>query len=199
MPSASSAPTFDNSTNFDDLLNGAQPNATIAPGFEAVYPLELSGGYSFAYDGVGNFFLDDKANSKEYAFTGSDGVIYGTTGEDYIWYYPAEVAALGVSRMRFGPISSAPAGTQMLFFGTYDAGSEGSIYLPVGAVSEELFEFVYCAYKGDDIGGKIFLAKSMNIDAGVTTLLKTETQFAVTGGVVESCVPIAFKSAYSAL
>jgi hypothetical protein len=167
----------------------------------AVYPLELSGGYAFAYDGVGNFFLDEAANSKEYAFSGIDGIIYGTTGEAYIWYYPAEMAALGVSRMRFGDINEVPKGAQMLFFATYGSAdpAEDNVYLPVGAVSQDLMEFVYCAYAGDSLGGKIFLTKSADVEAGAKTLMKPETQFAITGGVVESCVPIAFKSTSASL
>jgi hypothetical protein len=193
--SNSTSPAANSTASLEDLLGKEAPDAKVGDGYTAVTIKEISGDYVFAYDdSTGNFFFDEAKEAAEYPFGGSDDIVSAAKGEDLLYYYPDEMAALGVSRFRTGPLEEAPATSSLIILGSY-ASNEGNVLVPVAGMTDEVFNLIYCQLDG--LTDKIFLAK--DVDAGIATLMKPETAFVVTGGLVQECFPVALRSPFKAI
>lgn len=166
----------------DDLSNGtlSSDNTTQT----LIY--DSTGSYVLGQDEYNNFFLDDAANAEaQYQFTAVDDVVVTDVSDRAMFYYPDEMTALGVSRFRIADTTQIPTAADFITLTPIDADESTStpgVYLAVDS-EDNAYYTMYCNIDG--LGGKIFLVD--DLDAGAKTLMRTDLEMVITGGVVTDC------------
>lgn len=106
----------------------------------------------------------------------------------FVWY-PDEMAAVGVSRIRAVDIESIPSKSQEIVFVLGDTSSGSSVDVPVYyplSNTGETFYPVVCKYApSSGIYNKLFLVKDPV--QGLQTLKQQNIKYSITGGDIESC------------
>ncbi|KAK8847340.1 hypothetical protein IAR55_005197 [Kwoniella newhampshirensis] len=184
-------------TEFNEAINASYVQAEVAQvleGFDYLPIYEFSGEYVLATTGSGNLGLDMKDNAPYRTWATTDGqVVVGAGGEFPLFYYPDEITATGVSRLRTNDLSHIPKSANMISllpFKYEDATTDG-IYIAVDSLGQ-IFYLVECSL-ANELESKIFLVN--DVDRGLSTLSqKEELQYTITGGVVEQCDAVALKA-----
>ena len=187
-----SSDTDSSSADLSSLLgNSSDVSTASVEGATYIDIQDISGAFVLAYDGRDNFLLQSTASALgQYPFTVEDGIVLGGDGDDVMFYYPDEMRALGVSRFRLGDLGAVPKTSEMIVLAPFSADGE-DVFLPVAATSGDLFSMVFCTYAGG-LSSKVFLVN--DVSAGIATLMTTEAEYVVTGGVIDTCTPFALAS-----
>ena len=202
MPSVMPNATQTGSSN----LTSTTPTATNTTQLTSYYPtnsidiFDVTNTYVFSFDDTGNFaFEPASVATGSYPFTVVDNMVMEVgLGQNYTFYYPAEFAALGVSRWRNADIINLPTGSEMVVMTPLTMDDGTTLLQPVALTSGQLLTPVYCLYQGTELGGKVFLADPTNVAGALNTLLTADSQCTITGGVLAGCVPVTLTAAMGA-
>ncbi|ORX34861.1 hypothetical protein BD324DRAFT_140973 [Kockovaella imperatae] len=178
---------------------GSGVNGTISGKYDSsnisyIALLDSTGKYNLAEFTDGNFYMIESDPDNVFTYASSDNLVFGDGEGDVFFYYPDEMAALGVSRFRQNDLKHIPLGADLITLAPINFDKKAStpgIYLGFDT-SGNAFYPVICEMSG--LSPKIFLVKDLK--TGPTTLTDPALQYVVTGGVVEVCNVLALASVF---
>jgi hypothetical protein len=174
---------FVNQTQFDETTI-SDVNGTIA-----LYPHINGNLFAATLDEDTDF--SSLYNSSTFAADYVNNFVYGDSNGRLLYYYPPEMSATGVSRIRLGEWGSIPLTAQLLMLTPFTSPDVDTSMLVAIDTSNNSFWMVVCAL--DQQLNKIFIVQDE--DAGVTTLMDPNLKFTITGGNVTGCAPLALIAA----
>lgn len=157
---------------------------------------DLSGTYELAPQANGNLLLVKSGGSFSFRFAVTDtGAVYGDGVTSTFMYDAREMAAFGVARFRYKPITDITRSSQFVTLNPISTSMSNAltadtntgvpgIYVAIDA-KLNLFLPVVCSI-GDET--KMFLVK--DLDTGIATLQSGELQVVVTGGPATKCAVV---------
>lgn len=118
----------------------------------------------------------------------TNNIIYGDTSDRLLYYYPAEMSTVAASRLRLGAWGSIPLGAQLIEFAPLTVGRTNML-VAFDTLGNHYWPFM-CGLEG--ALNKIFLVADAT--KGAALLESADLQFTITGGIVESCGPLALEA-----
>lgn len=136
--------------------------------------------------------LDAQGCGTLFAYDSETELIYADGAAQLFYYYPEEMSATGVSRLRHSAIESVPNNVESIFFEPNvpeDDGSDGElpsdpIYVARTADSS-YFATAVCLFADPTLPAKIFLIE--DLEKGIEMLKSPDIKYSITGGDVTEC------------
>jgi hypothetical protein len=137
--------------------------------------------------------LDSKGCGTLFSYDNVTSRIYGDGSDDVMYFYPHEMSATGVSRLRHSSIDNVPKGVEYIYFIPYapeDDSSDGTlltidpVYVATDAAGD-VFGTAVCLFSNSTMPPKVFLISEL--EAGIAMLKNPDIKYSITGGDVTEC------------
>lgn len=151
----------------------------------------VNGSYQLSAGSDRNLYLEAvDVSSESGLFASVDGVYGGDFVGRWFYTYPAEMAAMNVSRIRLADTTNFPNGTMLV--GLVGVSSGGNSFYVAATTEGDIYYLAACNIQGQN--SKVFLVQDPV--AGLATLQTAAASWTITGGVVSSCWALGFKPSY---
>jgi hypothetical protein len=177
----------------DDTANATASNSTLD-----TVAIEDTTGALLLNPGIdGNLFMSLSNsttnitalnNGSSFMADYTHNIVYGDTQGRLLHYYPAEMTAVNASRLRLAAWGSIPIGAQLVEFAPITIGTD-TMLVAFDTLGNFYWPFM-CGFEGSL--NKVFLVQDLH--QGADLLKSADLQFIVTGGIAESCGPLALEA-----
>lgn len=130
--------------------------------------------------------MDSLTNGASFMADVTRPLVTGDSVSRILYYFPSTITAVGASRLRLATWDAIPLGAEMITLFPVVTSTGSTVLVPMDSMQNVFYPFV-CDIKGQL--NKIFLVSDK--DSGAATLMDSDLEYTVVGGVAQTCVPLA--------